>query len=147
MKINKLRVVIDTNVLLVLFLPKHRFYWIIQSLLDDKFDLLVTNEMLTEYIEILGRKYDPFYVEFTLISLLKLPNVYRIRPRYNWSLIIADPDDNKFVDCAIAGNSDFIVTHDKHFNILKDIPFPKVETLKIDEFKDILDNWGKEAFE
>jgi hypothetical protein len=31
--------------------------------------------------------------------------------------------------------------------VLKDIPFPKVETLKIDEFKDILDNWEKEAFE
>ena len=41
---------------------------------------------------------------------------------------------NKFVDCAIAGNADYIVTHDKHFNVLKGMGFPEVKILRTDEF-------------
>lgn len=55
-----------------------------------------------------------------------------------WSLIEADPDDNKFVDCAIAGQADYIVTHDKHFRILDEIPFPKVKTIRLDALKELL---------
>ncbi len=45
---------------------------------------------------------------------------------------------NKFVDCAIAGNADYIVTHDKHFNVLKDIGFPEVKILRTDQFLALL---------
>ena len=45
---------------------------------------------------------------------------------YNWRLITIDPDDNKFIDCAVAANADYLVTNDKHFNVLKEIDFPKV---------------------
>ena len=33
-------------------------------------------------------------------------------------MITADPDDNKFVGCAIAVEADFILTVDRHFNVL-----------------------------
>ena len=49
-------------------------------------------------------------------------------------LIEADPDDNKFVDCAICGNAELIVTNDAHFNVLKSIGFPIVEVKSIQEF-------------
>jgi predicted nucleic acid-binding protein len=42
------------------------------------------------------------------------------------------------VDCAIACNAKFLVSDDKHFRILKKIPFPNVEVLKAEEFKSIL---------
>jgi len=51
-----------------------------------------------------------------------------------------DPDDNKFFDCAVAGNADYIVSEDKHFNILKHIPFPSVNAIKTIDFKKILEN-------
>jgi predicted nucleic acid-binding protein len=44
------------------------------------------------------------------------------------------------VDCAIAGRADYIVTIDKHFNTLKQIDFPKVNVISIDEFIKILKN-------
>lgn len=53
---------------------------------------------------------------------------------YKWLLIEKDPDDNKFVDCAIAGDLKFIVSNDKHFKILKEIKFPTVEVITSDEF-------------
>ena len=46
----------------------------------------------------------------------------------------ADPDDNKFVDCAIVSNAEYIVTNDAHFDCLADIPFPHVSVRHIDEF-------------
>ena len=53
-------------------------------------------------------------------------------------MIRLDPDDDKFVDYAIASNADFIVTHDKHFNVLKDIDFPKVQTVNLTQFQQML---------
>jgi uncharacterized protein len=47
-------------------------------------------------------------------------------------------DDNKFVDCAIAGNADYLIINDKHFNCLKTIEFPKLSLLNIDGFMDFL---------
>jgi predicted nucleic acid-binding protein len=46
-----------------------------------------------------------------------------------------DKDDNKFVDCAIAGNADYIISNDKHFNILSQIEFPSIEVLKYEDFE------------
>ncbi len=65
-------------------------------------------------------------------------NVELVTRYFSFELIKTDPDDNKFVDCAIASNADFIVTNDRHFSILNDTPFPKVKTLAIDEFMDVL---------
>ena len=49
-----------------------------------------------------------------------------------------DPDDNKFVDCAVSANADYIVTNDRHFNVLKGIYFPQVNVIDIDTFKRLL---------
>ena len=49
-------------------------------------------------------------------------------------MIADDPDDNKFVDCAIIANADFIVSEDSHFNVLKTISFPSVRVIRLDEF-------------
>jgi len=61
---------------------------------------------------------------------------------FNFNLINQDPDDNKYVDCAIAGDALCLVSNDKHFSILKTINFPKVNWLILSEFeekyKDIL---------
>ena len=53
---------------------------------------------------------------------------------HDFGLIYEDPDDNKFVDCAVAGQAEFIVSNDKHFNVLKDLPWPKINIVNIKEF-------------
>ncbi|MBK6995102.1 MAG: putative toxin-antitoxin system toxin component, PIN family [Lewinellaceae bacterium] len=133
-----MRIVLDTNVFLVSVLPRHKYWWVFQALLDREYDLLVSTDILTEYLEQCTLRYGLNTTEERLDFLLDLPNVELITPSFHWRLIHADPDDDKFVDCAVAGNSDFIITNDGHFNILKDVPFPKVATLRIDEFQEIL---------
>jgi len=133
-----MRIVLDTNVFLVSVLPKHKYWWVFQALLEREYDLLVSTEILTEYLEKCSLKYGLYTSDERLDFLLDLPNVELITPSFLWRLIYPDPDDDKFVDCAVAGNADFVVTNDAHFNVLKNIPFPKVETLRIDEFEQIL---------
>ena len=70
--------------------------------------------------------------------LLALGNVQKQDVFYKWNLIEADKDDNKFVDCAIAGNADYLASNDKHFNCLKNIEFPKLSLLNIEGFMDLL---------
>ena len=57
---------------------------------------------------------------------------------FRFNLIVADPDDNKFVDCAIVANAEYIVSQDTHFDVLKEIEFPKVNVIRIEEFAEEL---------
>lgn len=66
--------------------------------------------------------------------ILALKNISKQEVYYQWNIIENDKDDNKFVDCAIAGNADYLVTNDKHFNIVKQTEFPPLKILNINEF-------------
>ena len=66
-------------------------------------------------------------------TIINNPYTVFITPYYHFNLITVDFDDNKFVDCAVAGNAKFIVTEDHHYDILQKIDFPKVEIIKLDE--------------
>jgi len=63
---------------------------------------------------------------------------HSIAPYYKWNLIHADPDDNKFVDCALNAGADYIVTNDRHFNVLKSLGFPPVKVIDIETFKSVI---------
>ena len=135
---NKLRLVLDTNVFLVSVLPPHKYWWVFEGIMNQTYTLLVSNEILTEYLEKCIQRYGEELSGERLDFFLEFSNVELVNPHYKWSLIEADPDDNKFVDCAIAGQADYIVTHDKHFRILDEIPFPKVKTIRLDTLKELL---------
>jgi predicted nucleic acid-binding protein len=70
--------------------------------------------------------------------LLGSPNVIHITPFYKWNLIEADPDDNKFVDCALNAGAEYIVTNDKHFDALRRVEFPPVRVVNMAGFKNLL---------
>ena len=100
--------------------------------------LCVTTEILEEYAEILERKTNPRFSELALNVIENNPYTLFVTPYYHFKLIAADPDDDKFVDCAIAANAKFIVTEDSHYNVLQDLDFPKVEVIKLDEIMEVL---------
>lgn len=70
--------------------------------------------------------------------ILRSPYTLRFDAHFRWGLITKDPDDNKFVDCAIVANAEYIVTEDSHFNVLQNIPFPKVPIIRLKQFADLL---------
>ncbi len=133
-----MRIVIDTNVFVASLSSRSPFHWLIEALMDEVFDLYVSTEVLLEYEEILKQKYPYVVAENFIRSLNELPNVHKTEISYKWLLITADPDDDKFVDLAVTAKADYLITNDKHFNVLKTIPFPVIALLKLQEFGDLL---------
>ena len=133
-----MKVVLDTNILLVSIAKKSAYRLIFDSLLSNKFDLIISNDILSEYTEIIALKTNVMVATNISEMLLALSNVQKQDVFYKWNLIDADKDDNKFVDWAIAGSADYLVTNDKHFNCLKSIEFPKLSLLNLDGFMDLL---------
>ena len=74
--------------------------------------------------------------EAVLSVFTNLPNVDLITRYYRWFTMTNDPDDDKFVDCAVAGGAALIITDDAHFNVLKSLAFPKIEAMTIIQFAD-----------
>jgi putative PIN family toxin of toxin-antitoxin system len=129
---------LDTNVLLVSISSKSPYHWLFQGIVQQEFQVVITNEILTEYEEIISNKYSVAVAKNVIRTLLLLPNVIKSDVFYNWLLITFDNDDNKFVDCAIAANADYIVTNDRHFDVLKEVNFPVVNVINISQFQTLL---------
>jgi uncharacterized protein len=132
---NKPRIVLDTNIFLVSLAPSYKYHWIYQALLHGKYELALSNEILTEYQEQVSLRYGIQRTDVTLDYLLLLPNVYLNNPSYRWQLVDKDEDDNKFVDCFIGSQSDFIVSNDRHIYQIRHNDFPVVRVLRYDEFE------------
>ena len=137
---SKLKIVLDTNAVLSATFPNSKFQIILRCLANDVYDLFITTEIMLEYEE----KLIEIFNKGTSVRFLELchtlPNVQMTEIYYGWQLIHADPDDDKFVDCAVSANADYLVTNDKHYNILKNIPFPNLKVIRIEEFMDIVSN-------
>lgn len=133
-----MRIVLDTNAL-IQSIPRHsRYHAVWQSFVTGQNVLCVTNEILEEYAEILQRLTDTETAELVVSTIINSPFVEFITPFYHFGMIEADPDDNKFVDCAIVAHAHFIVTNDRHYDILKQIPYPKVNVVSLDKFLQLL---------
>lgn len=128
-------IVLDTNCLLQSLSRRGKYYDVWEAFILGKYTLCVTTEILVEYEEIIASHMSPQAAKLAIEMILRANNVKRIDAQYRFGLITVDKDDNKFVDCAIVGNAEFIVSDDKHFNILKDIPFPHVEVKTLIEFQ------------
>lgn len=137
------KIVLDTNGLISSLSRRGQFYPIWRSLQQGRYTLCISNEILDEYIEIISQKMTPEIAENVADLLLKSKNVELIYPQFRWGLITADPDDNKFVDCAFAAGATYIVSDDSHFNILRDITFPQLLVLRLKEFLETLQKEDK----
>lgn len=128
------RIVLDTNCLIQSVSSRSKYHKVWLSLFDGSHILCVSNEILEEYHEILQRLISTKVANDIINAVLYNPCTVFITPYFHFNIIKSDPDDNKFVDCAIAAGAKYIVTNDKHFNVLKNISFPKVDTITLIDF-------------
>lgn len=133
-----MNIVLDTNCLLMSLSRRSRYYPVWRYFVDGKYTLCVTNEILEEYEEILTQKVGAKIASNVIQAILDLPNTKMVQIYYHLRLITDDPDDDKFVDCAFKANAKYIVTQDHHFDVLQQIPFPRIEVVDIDEFLHLL---------
>ena len=128
------RIVLDTNCLLAILPSRSPYHSVWINLLNERLQLCVSNEILLEYEEILSLKASPLLADSIMKTLINKPNVLRIKPCWHFNLIQTDLDDNMFVDCAICGQAEVLISNDAHFNVLHQIGFPKVRLMKLQDF-------------
>jgi putative PIN family toxin of toxin-antitoxin system len=133
------KVVIDTNVLLVSISDRSKLHWVFEYLIAKKYYLCVTADILAEYAEVIERFMGVEASERIMGVIENLENIQYVTSYYKFHLF-TDEDDNKFVDCAIAVNADYIVSHDKDFNLLKTVKFPSILVIDTTTFKTDLEN-------
>ena len=133
-----MNIVLDTNCLLMSLSRRSPYYPVWRDFVDGKYTLCISNEILAEYEEILTQKVGAEIASNVISAILDLPNTKMIQVYYHLHLITADPDDDKFVDCAFKANARYIVTEDHHYDVLKQMPFPYIDVLGIDEFIKVL---------
>ena len=131
------RIVLDTNCLLI-SLPRispYRIIW--DRFLEGQFILCVSSEIIEEYSEIISNKTTSEIANNVIATILNAKNTELVTPYYRFNLIQTDKDDNKFVDCCITANANYIVSNDRHFDVLKNVEFPHVNVISVKEFSEL----------
>ena len=132
------RIVLDTNCLLQSLPSKSPYHKIWTDILGGRISLCVNTEILDEYEEILSQKINSEVATNVVEAIARLHTTTYQEIYVHFGLIHDDEDDNKFADCAVASGAEFIVTNDKHYNILTKIPWPNIKVINIREFAKVL---------
>ncbi len=131
------KVVIDTNVFITIFKRDSENRWMFDKIIKGEWLLCLNNEIFMEYWEILERRMTPAIASSIIDFLISHPHILFIDNFIRLNLISDDPDDNKFCDCCFASSAKFIVSNDRHFDILEEIEFPKLIRYKTHAIKKI----------
>lgn len=134
-------IVLDTNCLVQALGAHSKYRRVWTDFLAGKYTLCVSNEIMHEYEEILKQRSSARAAMLFMNVMNYASNVITKDPYFNFGLITVDPDDNKFVDCAIACGAEFIVTDDSHFDEAAKSPFPLIRTKHLDDFlQELIEN-------
>jgi putative PIN family toxin of toxin-antitoxin system len=130
-------VVVDTNVMLSAFARQSPIARLFRALANGEVRMAVTAAIVLEYEEIAGERGGPAFAAKIMhwLSLVSAAwgTVDVVQPSYQFRVISSDPDDNKFVDCAIVANADFVITNDTDYAALTNAGF-KPQPIKPEDF-------------
>jgi putative PIN family toxin of toxin-antitoxin system len=110
-----LKIVLDTNVFISGVFFTGPPYEILKAWRDGRIQILISEEIIEEYHrvgELLSKQFPG--IEFGPILQLLTINTELVQTRKLTAQVCEDPDDDKFLECAIFGNSNLIVSGDNH---------------------------------
>jgi putative PIN family toxin of toxin-antitoxin system len=119
------RIVIDTNIF-ISSLWKGSSRKILDLAQLGKVKLVLSNEIVNEFIKVMDY---PEIKEKIIIKNLDLGRTVEqiirfseiVEPKRKVKLVKNDPEDNKFLECAIEGRVDYIISKDQDLLILKSV--------------------------
>lgn len=114
-----LKVVLDTNVLVsALLKPDSTPELVVSLILEDFVLLCMSPPVFNEYQEVLNReKFRRLDRNKMKAFLVRLKAKARwVEPKVHLDIILSDPEDNRFLECAVEAQADFLITgNTKHF--------------------------------
>lgn len=122
-----LRVVFDTNTVVSALVFEGRLRWLRQAWRNGRLIPLVSRETITELIRVLA--YPKFRlsseeIELLLSDYLPYAEVVDVADGPEETIRCPDPDDQMFLDLAIAGGADGLVSGDRHLlDLVSAVPF------------------------
>jgi putative PIN family toxin of toxin-antitoxin system len=137
-----MKVVIDTNIFVSSFFggnPKK----IIDLWKNGKITLCLSGAVLDEYIDVLRRigMKDEYELEELLILFSRGFNILFARKTPKLKIVKNDPDDDKFIECAVALKADAVITGDGEVLAIKE--YTGVKILTPQQFLEIHDSYFK----
>jgi len=133
-----MKIVLDSNVLLVSLGQKSKYKPIWNAFIAGKYQIVISDDIVYEYQEILHQHAAPGIAEQVIEIFIESPDILFQHIYYSWNAIKDDADDNKFFDIAVASNADYLVTDDTHFNAAKELVFPNVKIISAEEFLNVI---------
>ncbi len=117
-------VVLDTNAVVQMFGVRSQHKRLKGAITEGQLNVAISTAIWLEYEEVIVRyarrvNWERVAQIFDLTAQL-YETILHVEPRFHWRLITTDPDDDKFADCAIAAEADFLITEDGHFAVLRD---------------------------
>ncbi len=128
------KIVLDTNCLIQSISSRSPYRRIWDSFFDGTNQLCVTTAILNEYEEIRNMLTNEVTAKYVIDAIISSPYTDFVNVYFEFNLIQKDPDDNKFVDCAITVGARYVVTEDHHYDVLKWKAFPGLNIVGLDEF-------------
>jgi putative PIN family toxin of toxin-antitoxin system len=108
------KVILDTNVVVSALIQKSYPYLILNNLyFERKIELCVSEDLITEYYEVLNRPKFARYPDFVATANLVLKDIHEHATLFYPSQVlevIADPDDNLLLELAAESKADYLVT-------------------------------------
>ncbi len=128
-----MRVVADTNVLISATFWNGDSHTIIEMVERKELTLLLSKSILEEFSEVLNsEEIQEKIIDKNLVLKRSVERIMSlseiVEPSKHFSIIQNDPDDDTFLDCAIEGNAEFIITQDHHLLNLKEFKGIKIVT-------------------
>jgi putative PIN family toxin of toxin-antitoxin system len=109
-----MRVVADTNIFISALLFGGLPGKFLDLVLRRRFTLVTSKALLDELDEKLRGKFALSESDALAIRVKLEGNANLVEPDFELNAVPADPDDNRVLECAVAGHADWIVSGDRH---------------------------------
>ena len=131
-----MRIVLDTNVLASAIFFGGKPGELLRFILARSISAVATQEILDEYqdtIDYLLEKYKGRKLYFSAVPVYSAMEIIPAKTRV---AVCRDPDDDKFISCAIDGQCYYVVSGDKDLLTLKKVRHVRIVT--VSEFLELL---------
>lgn len=133
-----MNVVVDTNVVASAIFFGGKPKDIIDLIMRDKVYAYASKEILDEYTETIEYLLNKYPEKKPYTSLIKIQSKFEIINAHSRVNVCRDPDDNKFIECALDSSCYYIISGDK--DLLSIEKYDNIQIVTVAEFLKIFED-------